>query len=394
MQNNHMSPHGGDIYRNEVNYDFSVNINPLGAPAPVINALQNPEKWCVNYPDPDNHALTVGLQKALHIPDSQFPRDQHTINVLWGNGASELISTAINCLRPYEVWQFIPAFSGYARAAEAFGAALRNVPLKREADFSLDEDAVSRFEVALALDQRKFCEAALDQQNPNLLILTDPGNPTGQCIRPEILHHLCAIASKYHMYILLDGCFRFLSGRPDLKDTYALLEQYPNLLYLSAFTKTFAIPGLRLGYLLTANTELAAQLRNLLPEWNISVPAQRAGQAILKPENAEEMQIYLKQSQELIQTERRRLSEELTDMGVHVTRSDANFLLFYVNESRPGSMYHKLLQKGILIRDCQNYQGLAPGDYRVAVKTADENRKLLQSISGVLNEQTMFCCDE
>lgn len=371
---NNMSSHGGDIYRNKVKYDFSVNINPLGVPASVIRILQDPEKWCVNYPDPDNQMLMAGLQKALHIPDDQG--DQQEIRILWGNGASELISMVMNLLRPDEVWQFTPAFSGYARAAEAYGAVLRNVPLKREADFSLDEDAVSRFEAALASNH----------QNSKLLILTDPGNPTGQRIQPEILHRLCAIALKYHMCILLDGCFRFLSGRPDLEDTYTLLEQYPNLLFLSAFTKTFAIPGLRLGYLLTANTELAAQLRNLLPEWNISVPAQRAGQAILKPENAEKMQIYLKQSQKLIQTERKRMSEELTDIGVHVIRSDANFLLFRAYESKPGSLYQKLLQKGILIRDCQNYQELALGDYRVAVKTAAENQKLLHSIRGVLNE--------
>ena len=148
------------------------------------------------------------------------------------------------------------------------------------------------------------------------------------------------------------------------------LSTYRNLLIVRAFTKIYAIPGVRLGYLMCSDKELLQKIRGQLPEWNLSVFAEAAGIACLQ------QQEYLKETVEYVAAERKFLTEKLQNLGLQVILSDANFILFY--SEKP--LYKKLLQKGILIRDCKNFQGLSEGYYRVAVKSRRENEILEKAI--------------
>lgn len=152
------------------------------------------------------------------------------------------------------------------------------------------------------------------------------------------------------------------------------LKDFDNVIILKAFTKIFAMAGLRLGYCLCHNKELLLKMKKAGQPWNVSVPAQIAGVAALEDKN------YLTNTISIIEKERVFLTESLRKLGFTVFESNANFFLFRAKEK---NLYAKLFEKGILIRKCNNFRGLDDTYYRIAVKSREDNEKLLEVIRGV-----------
>ena len=151
------------------------------------------------------------------------------------------------------------------------------------------------------------------------------------------------------------------------------IKQYENLMIVRAFTKIFAIPGVRLGYLISSNEELLQKTKLHLPEWNISTFAEAAGTAC-----AEEQE-FIERTRIFVAAEREFLINGLSEMGLTVYPGSANFLM--LKTELP--LYEELLKQKILIRDCSNYKGLTNGFYRIAVKKREENEKLLEKIGEI-----------
>ena len=188
----------------------------------------------------------------------------------------------------------------------------------------------------------------------------------------EIYYNIASIL-KYvpfcrHIYVVADECFMGFCEKN--YSVLSLLCDYDNLIVVRAFTKLFAIPGVRLGYMLSKNEAVRQKVQRNLPEWNVSVLAQMAGEACIRESE------YIKETASYVSGQRRLLSDGLKKLGFKVYKSDADFILFY--SKLP--LYDILLNKGILIRDCSNYVGLSEGYFRVAVKTYDENVRLLKVI--------------
>ena len=110
--------------------------------------------------------------------------------------------------------------------------------------------------------------------------------------------------------------------------------------------------------------------------WNVSSLAQAAGIAALKEET------FLQKTKELIQTERPWLKNRLESFGFRVCPSEVNYLLF----RGPTDLHRKLKEKGIAIRNCDNYPGLCSGWYRVAVRRHEENEALIAAIGSIVKE--------
>ena len=152
------------------------------------------------------------------------------------------------------------------------------------------------------------------------------------------------------------------------------IEEYDNLLLVRAFTKIYAIPGVRLGYLLCSDRSILGKIKRQLPEWNLSVFAHAAGSVCAK------QSAFITETIDYVKGERQFLTDNLRQMGLRVFPSDANFILIHSNIP----LYESLLGHGILIRDCENFRGLSKGYYRIAVKSRKENETLLK----VLGELT------
>ena len=341
--------HGGDIYRNQVRLDFSVNVNPLGMPDGVEVALHEAVSSVQEYPDMEASALKESLAEKLAVPEEKL---------LFGNGASELLMAVVHALHPTKIMIPSPSFYGYQHAAKAAESKVIPFKLKEENGFLLTEELFT----------------VLEQERPEFLILANPNNPTGVLTSKEYLKQLLEKCRKTNTFLLLDECFiEFCEGQDSMLSE---IRKEERLLLLRAFTKSFAIPGVRLGYLVGSTEELLIRIREQLPEWNLSVFAQKAGQACLSSEN----EAYLTETVRYVKKERQFLTEELQQMGIRIFKGEANFLLFYCEEN----LYEKLLRWGILIRDCSNFEGLSQGYYRIAVKSHEENLQLLEAIKECL----------
>ena len=158
------------------------------------------------------------------------------------------------------------------------------------------------------------------------------------------------------------------------------LAEYPGLLILKAFTKSYGMAGIRLGYCLCADSALLRDMAAASPPWNVSSLAQSAGVAAL--EEGE----FLRRTLSLVRTERRWLTDNLTALGFWVCPSHANYLLF----RGPLGLREGLLQQGIAIRGCGNYHGLDEGWYRVAVRSHGENEALITAIRQFCKEKALW----
>ena len=189
----------------------------------------------------------------------------------------------------------------------------------------------------------------------------------------KLLRKIVTLCEKRQIYLVVDECFLDFVPEPEVHTLKGELKGKKYLFLLKAFTKRYAMAGLRLGYGITSGETLMTQIEAQLQPWNVSTPAQEAGTAALR-ETA-----YVENARTLIFQERQFLREGLMKMGYPVLDSQANYLFF---EGEP-DLYEKLLQEGVMIRDCSNYPGLWKGCYRIAVKLHTENEQLLEKIRKV-----------
>ena len=342
---NKKSPHGGDIYTNSVRLDFSANINPAGIPDAVKQALHHAAENCEHYPDP--YCTELRRKIAEH---EQVPEDR----ILCGNGAAELIyAYAFSLPKEKPALIVSPTFCEYEQALTAAGITAEHHIMKESDGFRLTEDFM----------QTDFARYAA-------VFLCSPNNPTGITVEPSILHAIAETGVR----LFCDFCFLDLTGTPEKYGIPALLETYPNILILRAFTKSYAMAGVRLGYAMSRDAEFLAAMSAKTQCWNVSALAQAAGIAAM------ECTDWLTESVRKISAERRHLTEKLMHLGIRVYPGEANYLLLYSD----ADLYGKLMERGIMVRDCSNYIGLSSGFIRIAVRTRDENNRLLTELKEVL----------
>lgn len=342
--------HGGDVYHHAVRLDYSVNLNPLGTPASVIQAARDSIGQIQQYPDPEQAALTEALGKTLHIPQEQL---------LFGNGAAELIDAFLASAAPRRILLPEPSFSEYRRIPELEQCEIIPFSLKEADQFQImEEDILSAIGPSV-----------------DLVILCTPNNPNGAMIRPELLKKILERCGITRTRVLLDECFVMLSEHPEYATGSYLLQAFPHLFVLRTFTKSFAMPGLRLGYGISSDRTLLEKMRKRLQPWNISIPATAAGIAALQ-ETA-----HVAEARELIRKERVYLSDGLCSCGLTVYESDSNYLLF----RGPETLKEDLQKQEILIRDCSNYHGLCRGFFRIAVRNHEDNIQLLDALGRIIH---------
>lgn len=337
--------HGGDIYHNHVDIDFSINVNPFGMPKAVESALHETVTACSNYPDIAEKDLKRAVGNMLRIPER---------SLLFGNGASELFMAVVHGLQPHKVLIPVPSFYGYEYAAAAASESIVFYPFRKENGYLPGED---------------FPEILTE--DTDVLFLGNPNNPTGRLLDKTYMRKILQICRQNKIIVVLDECFIEFCGEEF--SMVSEISEYENLLIVRAFTKIFAIPGVRLGYLTGSNAFLLDKIRRHLPEWNLSVFAQAAG--IVCAEQSD----FVRETVHYIKGERQFLSDRMKREGLRVFPGEANFILVY--SEKP--LYENLLEQGILIRDCGNFRGLSKGFYRTAVKSREENEILLRAVEKI-----------
>ena len=341
-----MIPKHGGIYTDSSNLlDFSANINPLGMPERVRQAIMDSAAQCTHYPDPDCTALSAAIAQQYRVSADQ---------IVCGNGAADLIFRIVRALKPKHAVICAPTFSEYESALTESGCTVNRFLLWEDLDFAVTSDILE-----ILTPQADLC------------FLCTPNNPTGRRIAPDLLGRIAKHCARNRIQLICDECFLGFTADAAAHSLRNVLSETG--IILSAFTKLHAIPGIRIGYACCGSAETAAQIRNTGQYWSVSVPAQAAGLAALQETG------FCERTVGYVAAERAFLSDSLRGCGIRVYSSDANFLLLKADESFADEMYNR----NIIVRRCANFVGLTNQHFRIAVRTHPENLRLIRAVQEV-----------
>ena len=285
--------------------------------------------------------------------DTKFSQN----NIIMTVGAAGGLNVALKTLLDPgdEVIAFAPYFGEYNNYVANFDGVMVVVP----AD-------VPSFQLDLETFAKKITAKT------KAVIVNNPNNPTGMLISHRLLKKILEKCRKLDILLVVDECFLDFVKEPQEYSLKRSLSGFNNLFILKAFTKRYAMAGVRLGYGLCSNRKLLEKMELCVQPWNVSTMAQAAGiQALEETE-------YVEKGRQLVFQEAQWLKEEMTRIGYQVFPSEANYIFF----KGPEELFDFCLRKRILIRDCSNYPGLKKGYYRVAVKRHEENIRLIEVLEG------------
>lgn len=354
--------HGGNLARASRKYglskekliDFSANINPLGPSQKVISAVVNSLGLVSSYPDPDCSELKAELAGYLGIQEKLL---------LMGNGAAELIYLLVRVTGCRRALIPVPTFCEYGLSVLSQGGEVLKVSMDEEEGFSLPLEKI----ISLLSEV-------------DLLFLCNPNNPTGRLVDRKTIELILDEALPRGVTVLVDEAFMDFVPQRERFSVMSMVGRRPNLAVLYSLTKYFGIPGLRLGAI-AAPLDLIERMSTSKDPWNVNVLAQVAGVAGLKD------QAHMEETFRLVQEEKKFLFNELSDLpGLKPLPGAANFILVGISESDipSGELTDLLGRRGIMVRDCAGFTGLAGRYLRLAVKTRPENEKLLLALKAVL----------
>jgi L-threonine-O-3-phosphate decarboxylase len=326
--------------------DFSASINPSGPPTSAIAAIQVGLSALTSYPDPNYTELRTALAE-FHDLTPEW--------ILPGNGSAELLTWASWELAQREVTQVItPAFSDYWRAFATFSLKVQPCPL----------DLLARGDLGILEDW-----GASFPRNRGLL-LNNPHNPTGTLWeRLTIL----PLLEKFSLVVVDEAFMDFLPPAQE-QSLISLVRDYPNLVILRSLTKFYSLPGLRLGYAI-AHPERLERWGKWRDPWSVNVLAAAAGVAAVQDRE------FQQQTWDWLLPTREELYQELASIpGLFPLRGAANFLLVRTDFSSSQLQEKLLKQHHILIRDCLSFPELGDRYFRLAVRSQEDNQKLLQAL--------------
>lgn len=356
------SVHGGNVYKVarerripvERIVDFSASINPLGFPMAGLRAIRAALKRIVHYPDPDCWKLREVLAQQCGVDPEM---------ILVGNGSTELIHLLPRVLELESTLIIGPTFEEYAHASINAGGSVQYVHAKREDGF---------------LPPLKDVLQQLFAKRPRFdaVFLCNPNNPTGQVMSRADVCELTEAVDRQQGWLIVDEAF---IDYCQAHSAVSMLREYPRMLMLRSLTKFYAMPGLRIGYLIGAS-KVIERMKDRQPPWSVNSLVQEASCAVLHDE------AFAARSRAFMEKERVRFECCLRALsGIRIFPSDANFVLIELPASiSADEVRGRMASKQLLVRDCSQLPGLSSQMIRVAIRTARENRRLITALGGCL----------
>ncbi|SDZ92981.1 L-threonine O-3-phosphate decarboxylase /adenosylcobyric acid synthase (glutamine-hydrolysing) [Desulfuromusa kysingii] len=352
--------HGGNLrqavkisgFPQEQLLDFSASINPLGFPSWLRPLISSQVSQLSHYPDPEAEELVYAIAAHHQLDPSQ---------VIIGNGASELLYLLPQVLGHKRALITVPCYGDYLAIATGANLHIDTLALAENDHFQLN---IAQLETALTDD--------------HLVILGHPNNPTGKLYDVPALQQLIRNHPQNH-FIIDESFIDFADPAHSLR-----WQQDDNVIIVQSMTKSWAIPGLRLGYVL-ADASIISAMRRLRPDWSVNSIAQAVGIRALQDND------FLQQTRNYVDQQRQELLTQLQAIrGLHPFPGDANFLLVRIEHPSidASDLAQQLLQKGIIIRNCNTFQGLDGHYFRLAVRTPDEQLKLCTELQQIFASNT------
>lgn len=348
--------HGGNIDEIKRNYkikdlvDFSANINPLGLSKTVKEAMINAIEDVVHYPDITYLDLINRISEFENVEKN---------NIFLGNGAAEVIFNIVRGLKPKRALLYGPSFSEYREALSSVDCNIDYYVLKDKCNLDL---------------------GILDMINKetDIIFICNPNNPTGALCKRDMIEEIIKASKRKDVTVVIDESFLEFVRNSKEFTLINSLKHYDNVIIVKSLTKIFAFPGIRLGYGLTKNKEYLEKINKNTISWSVNTIANKAGIAALKES------LYIKNTISFVEEENKFLFNNLSLFkDLKVFKGYANFIFFKTFKNI--DLKEELLKYGILIRSCENYIGLDMSYYRVAVRSREENIKLIKSLQEIVN---------
>lgn len=357
--------HGGEVWdialqtgRSVEDFvDFSSSVNPLGPSPKALTAAKEAFSRLAFYPDSNSTSLRETLASHYGVKKS---------NVIVGNGSTELIYLYAEVFLKQGDFAVVPSpsFGEYESAIRKAGGKLRFSPLTSE--FKVDSESIKQ-----------------KMKGTKLLFLCNPNNPTGMLMEHQSLIDAIETALAKDILVFLDEDFiEFVDDELE-QSLISELGRFPNLFVLRTFTKFYGLTGLRVGFGF-GDPELIDVLCKIKMPWSVNSLGQAAAAAALADE------AHNNKTRAVVRSERKFLLKGLASLkGFKVYPSDANYIFLNVKSSgfSAGQLRERMLNRGILIRDCESFHGLDEFFIRVAVRTRSENTRLLATFHEVLADE-------
>lgn len=326
--------------------DFSANINPLGPPAVLKEKWSDFYDQMIVYPDPNATRLRTKIAEKVQIPVD---------SILIGNGGAELITLVAGMLTGKRVLIVQPTFSEYEKACRVNGC-----------------------EIIFHLLKEPGYELNLEDLRPKLsgiaaIFLCNPNNPTGVQFPTSALLSLMEECAKHDCFFILDEAFYDFLTEYDSFVPY--IGRFSKLIIIRSMTKMFAIPGIRLGYLL-AGPQIIAELNQLQSHWSVNTIALLTGELCIEDDS------FVKKTQAYMTGERKRLFTFYQQQHFFASPSKVNFYLLQdpLLEDQ-FQLFEFLLDHGIIPRHTVNFPGLEGNWLRFAIKSHQENSRLMEVLT-------------
>lgn len=357
-----MNSHGANIFEIAKNEgieikdirDFSSNINPLGPSKKALDELKNNLNLLSSYPDVDY----VDLKKSI----STYA-DCKSENIVLGLGSTEILKDAITFFASKISMILSPCYSEYERELKKISSKIIEYDLKEKNNFKINLDEIIKI---------------INEKKVEFLIFANPNNPTGTILKSQEIEK---ILNETETKILVDETYIEFTNR-DVYSSTSLTKFYNNLIVVRGTSKFFALPGIRLGYALSSNEELLKYFKEKEILWQINSVAEICGKVMFSDKE------YIDEVYEFIKSRRDYFYKEISKIkNLKTFESYGNFILVKILKGiDAGKLRQKLMEKGLVIRNCENFKNLDNSYFRFCILDDDANEKLLKNLKIIYQE--------
>jgi len=349
-----MNFHGGQ-YKKEGLLDFSVNIPSIPFEEAYKQLLNHTIESLHEYPEIDGKQARIKLAESIKWPEDQ---------IVLGNGATDLIYLVARALKFKRAMVLEPTFTEYTRALELNGTQVTHQMMQEIVFENMNTFDIEASEMANAINQSS-CEA---------LFICNPNNPTGHLMSHMWIESVLTNVSSSKFLLVIDESFIEFKERSEHATAMKNLMTKYNILVIRSMTKTYCVPGLRIGYAFSSK-EVIDQINRFRDPWALNRFALESIPYFLNEID------YLPELQKWCAEESHFLQRGLSAIdGIEVYKSEANFILFKCKKNNPMQWHEKLIIKGLYLRTCTDFYGLGSHFFRIAVKDRVSNQKCIEII--------------
>jgi threonine-phosphate decarboxylase len=349
--------HGGDVWGFSRKYniplenvmDFSGPINFLGPAPKAVEAVKQYAKLIRFYPDPNPVELRSEI--AAYVGHGVGAE-----NIILGNGSIELIYMITEVFpRGFKAVIPVPSFTEYEKAALRVGG--EPVYMQLPENYALDTESVKK-EIT---------------DNTRIVCICNPHSPSGTLYSKETILDLVEFCHKKGIIFSIDENYIEFAEKGEENTVAGYVKKYENLFVIRSVTKFYGMPGIRFGYGIAAEN-LIDKLQTVRQPWSINGLAGFATLAAFKDTE------FIENTKRTIAKERASFAKMLSEIGeLKVFPSETNFLLVKILDKNLTStaLREELAKEGMLIRDCSTFVGLDNSYFRLTVRSAADNLKLV-----------------